>query len=77
MIANGHLFLAQPPLYRAKRGQSETYLKDDKAMERIKQLRPGGWGGRMTGADVTVEAPTGAASECACWIRVFTPKYRD
>ena len=35
----------------------------DKAMERIKQLSPGGWVGRMTGADVTEEAPTGAASE--------------
>ena len=37
--------------------------EDDKAMERIKQLSPGGWVGRMTGADVTEEAPTGAASE--------------
>jgi hypothetical protein len=37
--------------------------KDDTALERIKQLSPGGWVGRMTGADVTEEAPTGAASE--------------
>jgi len=37
--------------------------EDDTAMERIKQLSPGGWVGRMTGADVTEEAPTGAASE--------------
>jgi len=37
--------------------------EDDTALERIKQLSPGSWVGRMTGADVTEEAPTGAASE--------------
>jgi len=37
--------------------------EDDTAMERIKQLSPGGWVGRMTGADVTEESPTGAANE--------------
>jgi DNA gyrase subunit B len=30
---HGHLFIAQPPLYRAKRGNSEVYLKDDRALE--------------------------------------------
>ena len=30
LIEAGYLYIAQPPLYRAKRGQSETYLKDDK-----------------------------------------------
>ena len=33
LIAQGHLFIAQPPLYRAKRGASEVYLKDDRALE--------------------------------------------
>ena len=33
LIAQGHLFIAQPPLYRAKRGNSEVYLKDDRALE--------------------------------------------
>jgi DNA gyrase subunit B len=33
LIANGHLFIAQPPLYKATRGRSEVYLKDDAALD--------------------------------------------
>ena len=33
LIEAGYLYIAQPPLYRAKRGQSETYLKDDKELD--------------------------------------------
>ena len=33
LIERGHLFIAQPPLYRAKRGSDERYLKDDDGLE--------------------------------------------
>ncbi len=33
LINRGHLYIAQPPLYRAKRGNDERYLKDDLALE--------------------------------------------
>ena len=33
IIDNGYLYIAQPPLYRAKRGASEVYLKDDPLLE--------------------------------------------
>jgi DNA gyrase subunit B len=32
VIEEGYLYLAQPPLYRYKKGKNETYLKDDKAL---------------------------------------------
>ena len=33
LIDEGHIHIAQPPLYRVKRGRSETYVKDDGALE--------------------------------------------
>ena len=33
VIDHGYLYIAQPPLYRAKRGASEVYLKDDRELE--------------------------------------------
>ncbi|MGD9742026.1 MAG: DNA topoisomerase (ATP-hydrolyzing) subunit B, partial [Dongiaceae bacterium] len=33
LIDKGYLYIAQPPLYRAKRGNSERYLKDDRELE--------------------------------------------
>jgi DNA gyrase subunit B len=34
LIDGGFLYIAQPPLFRAKRGNDERYLKDDAALER-------------------------------------------
>ena len=33
LVQRGYLYIAQPPLYRAKRGSSEVYLKDDALLE--------------------------------------------
>jgi DNA gyrase subunit B len=33
IIESGHLFIAQPPLYRVKRGKTQQYLKDEAGLE--------------------------------------------
>ncbi|WP_375598775.1 DNA topoisomerase (ATP-hydrolyzing) subunit B [Devosia sp. Naph2] len=33
LIERGHIYIAQPPLYKATRGRSELYLKDERALE--------------------------------------------
>ncbi len=33
LIENGHLFIAQPPLYKVARGRSEVYIKDQAGLE--------------------------------------------
>jgi DNA gyrase subunit B len=45
IIANGHLYIAQPPLYKASKGRSEVYLKDDSALDQY--LVDAGVGGNV------------------------------
>ncbi|MDG2285234.1 MAG: toprim domain-containing protein, partial [Alphaproteobacteria bacterium] len=70
LVEAGYLYIAQPPLYRAKRGQSETYLKDDKAMEDY--LNRNGVDGatlRLSDGSAIVGADLIASVEQACEAR--------
>jgi DNA gyrase subunit B len=58
LVEKGHLFIAQPPLFKVKRGRQERYLKDEAALddylielgtENIR-LRAGGDGNGLRGA---------------------------
>ncbi len=33
LVERGHIHIAQPPLFRAKRGRVETYIKDERSLE--------------------------------------------
>jgi DNA gyrase subunit B len=33
LVNNGFVYIAQPPLFRAKRGKGETYIKDERELE--------------------------------------------
>ncbi|WP_457309028.1 DNA topoisomerase (ATP-hydrolyzing) subunit B [Sphingomonas sp. UYAg733] len=59
IITGGYLYIAQPPLYKATRGRSEVYLKDDNALDEYLvengvagTLLEGAAGGARSGADL-------------------------
>jgi DNA gyrase subunit B len=60
LVDGGHVYIAQPPLYRAKRGKSEHYIKDDRDLEtwlihravESRLVRFEGSGGELRGDDL-------------------------
>jgi len=74
LIEHGHLYIAQPPLYRAKRGNDERYLKDDAALERFLLDKVLGEA-RLSYADGRVLQGPELAEEAA-WLREASTRLR-
>ncbi len=68
LIERGHLYIAQPPLYRAKRGNDERYLKNDGALDDYLLDKALSGNAALTLADGTrLEGPE--LAEEARWLR--------
>src|SRR5262249_51897535 len=61
LLENGYLYIAQPPLYKVKRGKREEYLKNEQAMEdfllktavdEVKVIGDDGKGREVAGAEL-------------------------
>lgn len=53
-LEKGYVYIAQPPLYRAKKGSSEVYLKDENALTEY-LLKQGAQGIKISGSDLDLD----------------------
>ena len=64
VIENGYIYIAQPPLFRAKRGKSETYIKDERDLETFLIKRSVEGARRADSGDRTARSPAPSSRSC-------------
>jgi DNA gyrase subunit B len=69
LIERGHVYIAQPPLYKVKKGKSETYVKDDAELNQM-LLRSA-----LEGAELRVSATAEPMNASA--LEALVRKYMD
>ena len=72
LIERGYIYIAQPPLYRVKRGRSETYVKDDSELESWLFKRAA----ETRVLKLSTQALTGSALEALLYRLVAFQRYR-
>jgi DNA gyrase subunit B len=83
LFDRGYLYIAQPPLYKVKKGKSERYIKDETALEdylldlALGQARVVASEGRRALPADAVRALLGQASEYGRLLRVLTRRRLD
>ena len=63
IVERGHLYIAQPPLFKVKRGKQEQYLKNDAELEQF-VVKNGLDGVRLEPAEGTTLAGEQLISAC-------------
>ena len=63
LIEHGYIYIAQPPLFRAKRGKSETYIKDERELETF-LITPRGRSARRRSWPTAPRCPATSSRSC-------------
>jgi DNA gyrase subunit B len=85
LIDQGYIYIAQPPLYKVKKGSSEVYLKDERAMEDYliaggienAVLTVGADGSQRAGEDLRAAVERARAAKAMIQALVRRVGYRD